>query len=280
MLSDGRRVVVDNEVSDGVFVIGDEGSQVYWPLPQAARDFEAVVVHDGVISVIGSHSRKKLKDGVCRIDRRRSMIGWGPVDDLTAFSWFSSPYLGSFTDVPDCLNTIFGSAPVAGANVVCQALVASDKAASTSKRACRETLNIEGAAVVDGRLWVGLRSPRVDDAAVLLRLVGGWPVTTGLVADSVVLLSDVEGIRALSSHDDRLHIVTGGDDFKHWSVRHSELLPGARVSPHLHGSVPDSTEGLVVRESVMGVTDGSAATVGCREVSESWRTEGVGPRMH
>jgi hypothetical protein len=273
-LEEGAFVAIDNEEQNYLFLLSATGEQKVVPLNASpARDYEAVVVHEGVLTVIASHSRKKLKAGVCRVDSRRAMFGWAPVTDLQNMTWVSSEHTGHFENPGQCEEQLFAGVTTNGSKRLCGWLSQKDMAAKSGSDACRDTLNIEGAAVVDGHLWVGLRAPLVDGSAVVLRVAGGLPVQRGLVADKVAYVAISGGIRAMASDESYLYFVSGGSQSRRWRIALKKLNESTWLTPEDLGPVLPDTEGLVVTEtSVLGVTDGSAGAHQCKEASQLWQT--------
>ena len=109
VLDSGAFIAIDNEEQDRLFQISPQREQTVVALSQSpARDYEAVVAYDGLLTVVASHSRKKLKAGVCRVDSRRAMFGWAPTTDLAQMTWVSSAHTGHFESADRCHKQLFG----------------------------------------------------------------------------------------------------------------------------------------------------------------------------
>jgi hypothetical protein len=259
-------VVADNELHRALVTYGmtDDGTlteQRPLPLPKddRPRDIEALTTFQDDLIVVGSHSRNSS----CEVKRKRRRIRqlrW----DKDAAALVGVRALDSHKSLKEhlesaerCVGNLFSEATPKHGPAVCEALVQARKRAHEDN--C-QTLNIEGAITLDEKIWVGLRSPLVDGKAVALRLV--WPSDT-LLFDRVALLNlSGQGVRAmaLGPRGDIWGIAGPALDsdapFTLWRTG-AEGFEGD-VSPRTVGTLPTSSEGLIVTPSqVITVIDGA-----------------------
>jgi hypothetical protein len=181
------------------------------PEPKDNRpdDTEALARLGNEVVVVGSQSRNKKCEVIGKRQRIRRLVRGNDGklqqagDVIQAAETWAKALKG---DGADCLSTLFTVPPPAGADRVCKALVAAEKLVACDSD-CQEVANVEGAfGTVDGRLWLGLRAPLVDDDAVLLRLSG----LKELRFDAVTFLGlKRRGIRELALAGDKLYGIAG-----------------------------------------------------------------------
>jgi hypothetical protein len=301
-LQDGRILVGDNETKDRLFAyVWHEGGarpaepfEITWD-PSGGRkveDIEALARDGSRIYVVGSHSRKKN----CERDEERFRILRGRIEgDMLvdtvvmglAAARSDAAWMQATGDVAGCLERLFTEDARRSrlAHGFCEALVEAERAANwggNPSRAgappgggvaahCQRTLNIEGAAVIAGRLWIGLRAPLVgkERRAALLRV---RDENSTYRFDAVALVGlDGRGIRELETleHGGRVRLwgIAGpvedtapgnaraglagaSTGFVLWSADASQMQPEALLDPTSNGGlqqVPASSEGLVLR---------------------------------
>lgn len=263
-------VVADNERKNEIFkfrlkgekLIG--GTEMKMPKGQRPRDIEALAFHDGILAVVGSHSRKSG----CRPAPKRARIRFLKIagDELVHVNAISSSHelLHARSTAGRCEKTLFtkaGSSTLASS--FCRELV---------KSSC-PGLNIEGAFFSpQGRLWLGLRGPLVkaeNGFAVLVRLAS----RDALVFDQIRFLDlGGKGIRSLTLRDTELFVVAGNvndDDEPHKLYRFSAdtLLAGVArgVRGGLSSNLPTHTEAFLPLSSEKGIamTDGDGKKSPC-----------------
>lgn len=310
---DGDEIVVvgDNEQGEGLLLaaLSEEGSlearsvAPYLRLSSSGevegwtlKDLEAITPWGDGLLLVGSHSRKVLRerDGVlaCPRDRRRRRAALIHLEEdvpgaLLDDRWEreEADWEVAMASTEACVKVLFDGDPGTASDLVCGALVAAEAAAEAGDAAgCAQALDIEGAVTVGDRVWLGLRAPRIDGRAVLLRLEAGWTErkrSRGLSFDAVAWV-DLGGlvIRGLDTDGERLvgtaHV--GEDDatgapFSLWTAPLSELAPDAVLQASIVGSVPPSTEGvLVLGEELLLVVDGDEGSgPACAEPGGSLR---------
>lgn len=258
-------LVADNEDHRGVFGFtrGDDGlltGQVILPIPKAGRprDAEAMTVFDNALMVVSSHSRNKR----CEVKKKRrtlSQFRWD--EDQKALQMDRTVRThhqieGALASEDACTKGLFVAPAPRFAPALCRALVSARHEASAER--C-DTLNIEGAVNLEGRIWLGLRSPLVDGKAVVVRIA--WP-HNALEIDAVNLLDlGGRGVRELALAQGRLWVIAGPArdakaPFEVWEVD-PESLAGD-PSPRRVASVPTSSEGLLVDDKgFLTVIDGA-----------------------
>ncbi|MFT4980006.1 MAG: hypothetical protein ACI8S6_005918, partial [Myxococcota bacterium] len=151
-----------------------------------------------------------------------------------------------------------------------------------AEAACAAALNIEGAAIIADRAWLGLRGPLVPGrGAPLLRLADGQPQATMLSLDAVAWirfgggLADY-GIRELTLDNNTLLGIAGpmrdapGAPFVLWSVPAADLKPGATLDATIiNPRLPSSSEGLALGDDeLVIVIDGDQPDDGARTCQE------------
>src|SRR5262245_18098198 len=199
-MQDGRILVADNETKDRLFAYTWDGHgahpaesfEITWDATAGRKveDIEALARDGSRLWVIGSHSRRKnceRDDGRCRILRAR--VDVDEVEDTVLLTLASADqdaaWRAATRDATTCRPRLLppDAQRSPAARRFCEALVEAERRANgggtpgaglgTGVAApCQQTLNIEGAVVIDGRLWVGLRAPVVgkDGDAALLRV--------------------------------------------------------------------------------------------------------------
>lgn len=234
-------VVADNEVHEQLFLFRESGSRlepagtIAMPAQNRPRDIEALANVDGELLVVGSHSARR--DGSRSAKRHR--MRWlrhrdGSLEEVTA----SDASNARLAPEETCIAHLFGDPPPEGAERVCAVLAESPRA-----------LNIEGAVTVNGRTWIGLRAPLVDERAVMLRLGA-----RGLNADQVVLLDlDGRGIRELALEGSNVVGIAGPTDDAAPGFFRFELRLGSALEQSVtrKGPLPAFSEGLWSRGVVI-----------------------------
>ena len=285
-LPDGHLLVGDNETASTLFrtrvdATGHLTDMTEIPLQQTdgdarkIKDIEAMAAWQDGVLVVGSHSRRRWDPQAqqCRADHRRRRIGLYAYDGNTLTEQWrftaQDEEWGQIVDSAEaCVTHLFADSTLSDAAVLCDAIVAAEH--GTTEAACSDGLNIEGAAVVAQRIWLGLRGPVLPDrGAPLLRLSAQPEQATHLSLDAVAWLSLPQshqgwGIRALHVYGDSLLGIAGPvwDDpqqpFVLFSTPLHALLPGATLPAQLLADLPPSSEGLaVVGSSLWVFTDGA-----------------------
>jgi len=264
-------LVADNEIKDRLFSFlfndGELHSQVDIPLPDQneVRDIEALAHINNQLIVIGSHSR----NGQCKTKKKRQRIQvltFG--QDATMLETaqnidISDRWKDITADLESCIEGLFVDPPPPLAHEVCEAIVTAETEAGHGQ--CL-VLDIEGATAVfdteneNERLWLGLRRPRVDDLAVMLRMTSGLDE---LRFDAVVFPKAKRGIRAMTTHNGYLWVVFGprAPDYQTsclWRTPIADLVPGEVITGEaVRDDLPPSSEGLAfIDDQIIIVTDG------------------------
>lgn len=204
---EGGFLVGDNETEDRLWRLGaDLAPAGALPLSEEVEDIEALAVGPGgELVVVGSQSANKK--GKARPDRERVLVQ------------------GHRAVRPD----LSGCGP-------CQ-----DARGLPPKEG---GLSIEGAAWWEGAWWLGVRSPRVGESALLLRMEGD-PAGALSVAETIGVDLGGFGIRDLVVDGDGLLVLAGpldGRDAPHRLYR----LAHAKARPErLDVTLPAGAEGLV-----------------------------------
>lgn len=227
---EGGYLIGDNETPDRLFLFGaDLSPRGTVPLTAPIEDIEAVA-HDGDrLWVVGSQSTTKKG----KVHPAREQSG----------------YLGEptrrvdFAGCPAC-EAARGRAPEDGG------------------------LNVEGAAVLAGRRWLGLRAPLVDGKAPLLMLTPDG----GAVERTDLLDLGGYGVRELTPWRGGLLVVAGpvSDEA---APHRLYWLPDIQGAPKpLPVELPASTEGLAAAEDgdTILVTDGSGQAGTICEQASTW----------
>lgn len=246
-------LVADNERDEQLYVFkiedGKLAAEEVWQMPakQRPNDIEALARLGQEVVVVGSHSRNKdCEEKENRQRLRRLAVRQDGTLQATGFLDSKSAWNRAMENGgAQCVSTLFVQPAPAGADAVCQALIAAEAVGNPC-----EVLNIEGAfGTADERLWLGLRSPLVNGRAVLLRLVPGF---AELRFDSVALLNlEGRGIRELALDGDRLFGVAGPPlDVDEPFFLFRAALPGGGepAVEILRRDLLSSSEGLLVRD--------------------------------
>lgn len=225
----GGWLVGDNETKDQLYLYNADFSfREVVPLAAPVDDIEALVVVGDKVLVEGSYSRNK--DAEERPERQRS-------------AWLGSP--------TRTLDLGAGCAPCAAAK-----LAAPDAGG----------LNVEGAVVVDGTLWLGLRAPLVDGKAVLVEVPGGVD-GAGLSTGMRTIDLGGRGVREIVPHKSGWLIVAGPtmDANEPHRLFYLDRLEG--TPRDLGVDLPSSTEGVAVETptSIVYVVDGDGKKGKCKE---------------
>jgi hypothetical protein len=137
-------------------------------------------------------------------------------------------------------------------------------------------VNVEGAAIVAGGLWLGLRSPLVDGKAILLGMSAD-----GARAERLVLVDlGGDGVREMVAHEGALLVVSGPVDdraqpHRLWRMAGPDTPPALLPAP-----LPAQTEGIaVVGDSLVWVTDGNGKPGKCATASRWGSLQGALGRM-
>lgn len=285
-LDDGAILVADNEGRGPKGKKGNKGDAVptLWvarpdgaspPVPVArdevAQDAEALVRVGGELWVVGSLSRSKD----CERRPRRWAIhaydvlgfdagGLGaPLALDRALTRSEEDIRLLESSVSDCQRLLFGG--VEGSAAACAAIV--DAASAPEGGPC-PALNAEGAVAVDGRIWIGFRSPLVEGEALLARLA---PDALQFDAVRTVDLQG-RGIRELVVEGDRVAGIAGpvldardGETSALFSMPVAALGEGAPASPAIHDAdLPADAEAVLLRPSrALYLLDGDLGADAC-----------------
>jgi hypothetical protein len=257
MLSDHTWLVADNEVHEHLFGFTrafDQASLFEMPAEHRPRDIEALArVGDGEFLVVGSHSHRR--DG--SVSRKRHRLRWLRfVSHLSGAeeTHYSDASEAAWHEFEGCRAELFESDVLESAGALvdgfCRALSSSGE------------MDIEGAASVDGHVWLGFRRPQVDGRAVVARLAGHQ-----LRFDAIESIDlGGRGIRAMDSYEDQLYVVGGPseDAFEPhvlFLVREGRATELATLPPYAEGLAMHSPGHALI------VTDGSTGRVTCDEPS-------------
>jgi hypothetical protein len=231
--SEGRLLLGDNEAPDVVYEVSQDLATV---TPQRVGDVDDIEALAGTASdlwVVGSQSAHK--DAEPRPAREHIVHGAQTVRP-------------TFDVCPAC-ETARTLAPKKGG------------------------LNVEGAVVFGGRLWLGLRSPTQDGKSILLQMS-----SDGARAEKMVLvdLGD-EGIRDLVAVPEGILVLAGPLDDRP-SKHHLWFLDSPEGTPHgLPLLLPPHSEAVaVVDTGLLWVTDGDGKPGKCRTPS-TWGVEPMPP---
>lgn len=271
-----RFVIVDDEEQRNAFVVTLAGkvlggvSKLMIP---RTKDLEAVAGRGDQVILIGSHSRRS--DAQCSVDGRRMRALAGRIvgdalHDQRRLSWLGRDDGALKKDaLADARGALFQSCDAAN-QPVCAVIAGAEAAAAGDPLSCVEALNIEGATVASGRLWLGLRAPRFDTDAILLRVAGDPGALEALALDGWARLDlGGRGVRGLSANATHLYGIAGpvGDaaagGFSLFRLPLTALIPGARLTPKIVGGLPPKAEGIaVLGDRIAIVTDGESPANG------------------
>ena len=275
-------LVGDNELPTALLALpAGGGAPQAWPLQRTKKgevddwkikDIEALVRHPTGLVVVGSFGRRSSDKG-CGSDSKRQRIGDFTVAEgalrLTRATQVEStdggdprPFLASAAACGAWLGPGLSGVERAWADALCLALSTAEQGAARGEAAaCDAGLNVEGAVLDEkGRLWLGLRAPRLPEGAALLRVAeAAWgpptaPGTLQVDAVALVALPDGAGVRELASADGLLHLLSGpgpdkGDVAAAWSTTPLQALqPGRILQPTWRAALPDRAEGLRVAQ--------------------------------
>ena len=263
----GGYLVADNEVHQSLFLFTDRGGQLVDPreveLPRRQRphDIEALAISQDTLLVVGSHSRKRD----CESSPSRQSLLWARWSGGTLAPIAFHDDAPVPADATACLQRFFVSPAPEGAREVCAAIAEAE--ARAARGDCGATLDIEGAAAIDGRFWLGLRAPLVRGRAVLLRVAG-----VGALRADLVRTVDLggRGIRSLTAHDGELWGIAGPSDDAR--APHRLFRAPAAGEAILSAELPASSEGLVIRGGrAWVVIDGARGQPVCDEPSRQHR---------
>jgi hypothetical protein len=231
--SEGRLLLGDNEASDVVYDVSADLSALTPVRVGQIDDVEALAGTASDLWVVGSLSANK--DGERRPARERFLHGGVAVRPTLA---------------------------------ICPACEAARTLAPK-----KGGLNVEGALVIDGRLWLGLRSPLADRKAILLRMT-----PDGSRAEQMLSLDlGGEGIRELVAVPEGILVLSGPTDDAP-APHHLWLLAAPGGTPRrLAIELPPHTEAVAVKgASLLWVTDGDGKPGACKTPS-MWGVEPLPP---
>ncbi len=258
-LPDGRIVLADNEVDDRIAIVGlgadrrvDASTAKWVDLGVEVGDIEALASDGATLLVVGSFSRNK--GGLVKPKRSR-VARVMPVDGA-----FLNVQLADLPDdaeddravpraaltTPACLARFAPN--TAGATHLC------DQISAAEAHGAEGALNVEGASMVDDRLWLGLRAP-IAKGPTLVRVSA--LEDDGPHFDAVAYIELPErkgryGVRAMEAAADRLVVVFGPEDeastqdFLLGTVPFVSLQPGATIVPERVVAVPNGVEAALV----------------------------------
>lgn len=222
----GGFLVGDNETDDRLFLFSnDMAATGTVPLSAEVSDIEALAGAEGALWVVGSHSRNK--SGEYKKKRHRLLRQPGGLVE------------------PDLSG--------------CAACVAAEPLAPNDGG-----LDIEGAAVVGGHLWLGLRAPLIGGRAILLDLgAEGKAVERQLEIDL-----GGRGVRELMADGEGFLVLAGPvADAEVSHALYAVARPGEPALA-LGITLPTSSEGLARRGTdLVYVTDGDGKNGQCATVS-------------
>jgi hypothetical protein len=269
-------LVADNEVDDRLFTfrVAADGSledqhELILPGSEHPADIEALATAGDRLLVVGSHGRNARCERRPKRERLQILVWDDDGGSLREHRLLDNEVLleQALTSVTSCLERLFVSPEPVHARAVCSAWVSAQRAANPER--CIPPLDIEGAATLappgeqaDARFWLGMRQPRVDGNAILVRLLAD-PVE--LRFDGVVLIPHGDrGIRDLCSCGEYLWAILGpgAPSFASsslWRAPSSAIVPGAVVAGEVVADeLPPSTEGLLLRDgALIAITDGA-----------------------
>ena len=258
MLSDHTWLVADNEIHGDLFGFTrafDEATPFEMPGGNRPRDIEALArVSEDEFLVVGSHSNKR--DG--SISSKRHRLRWlrfvshqaGAEEvhfaDASESRWRESAEL--------CQSELFEGALLEDNNTLVERFCAALLDAGE--------MDIEGAASIDGHVWLGFRRPLVDEQAVMMRLSG-----YRLRFDAITLVDlGGRGIRGMDDYEGRLYVIGGPSDD---ATRPHVLFAVSDGEAQELTTLPPFTEGIAVHSPgrALVVTDGAEGDITCDEPS-------------
>jgi hypothetical protein len=231
--SEGRLLLADNEASDVVYEVSPDLRTVTPQRVGEIDDIEALAGTASDLWVVGSQSANK--DAEPRPARERILHG-------------SRAVRPTFEICPAC-EAARVLAPKKGG------------------------LNVEGAVMVGGRLWLGLRSPSQDGKSILFELT-----PDGARAERMVLLDlGGEGIRELVPVPEGILVLSGPLDDRP-GAHHLWLLDAPDGAPRrLPIELPSHTEAVAVLDTgLLWVTDGDGKPGKCKTPS-TWGVDPMPP---
>lgn len=231
----GGFVVADNESDSVIYPFSEQITPRDQPPPADVdvRDVEALVDLPQGLLLVGSQSTKD--NGEVRPKRERVQIvgkKWAPVD---------------FAGCDECVAAHHKPPKMGG-------------------------LSVEGAALWNGALWFGLRSPLVQKKAILLKMAGD-PATGLTVSEKVQVDLNEFGVRDLTVHDGALWILAGPADGS-LSAHRLYSLAGIGAAPQLvRSDLPEQSEGIAFgpNGALLVVTDGEGKPGEACVKAATWR---------
>lgn len=237
------------------------------------RDIEALAASGEAVMIVGSHSRNSH----CEEKPRRRRMEWVRLGGDGALEAGAGDFIDgrpaldkAMASKESCLETLFVAPAPAKAAAVCGAMVDAETMADDASPSACAGLNIEGAVgLADGRIWLGLRAPLVDQKAVMLRLTPGHDE---LRFDHAVLVDlGGRGIRELTFDQGRQRVwgiagpdVDRADPFRLWHVAADDLASEDDLTGAIDArELPTSSEGMLVWEGrALILIDGAATDEG------------------
>jgi hypothetical protein len=276
-----RVLVADNEYAKALFFFAintdDEATLsdmrlIALPKPRL-QDIESMALRGDELYLVGSHSRNKQGELKAKRMRLHRYLLRGEGSELSLGEELrvldsSLAWEEQLADVPSCLERFFVGAAERSAEEVeiCEALVDAQVNASNPRG-----IDIEGAAFVGERLWLGFRAPTVAGSSLLMRVLEESLETPsdalGLRFDAAVLVASEgqlgRGVRELQLRGALLLVVVGPEadgDEGHalLAVDSDALQPGARLVGRELAQLPEGSEAVVpVEGGVVALMDGA-----------------------
>ncbi|MDX2167933.1 MAG: DUF3616 domain-containing protein [Deltaproteobacteria bacterium] len=219
-------LVADNERRGALFEFEIAGRQLRGQRPVPLRDAggatgikdaEGLAGVGARVFVVGSHSRRSWDKRAprCTLDADRLAFGLFARDGDALVGRVTRTALAEWQRLlapAACSRELIvpGAAAQPSAARLCAEIAAGQAAAEHTREDCARGINVEGVAAIGAgdaaRVWFGLRGPRLDGRAVLLRLAPGDALRFDAVA-TVDLGGD--GVRDLAVAGDWLWILSG-----------------------------------------------------------------------